>query len=60
MAEKTYSIYMIGRGAVCPTCSGMLLIQGQENVLRCVDCRTRYFIKRIGRTEREFICEESA
>ena len=60
MAEKTYSIYMIGRGAVCPTCSGMLLVHVQENILRCVDCGTGYVIKRIGRTEREFVCAKSA
>ena len=37
MADKEYSVYMIGRKAICPMCSGMAVMHGCEELIRCID-----------------------
>lgn len=60
MHDETYSVYMIGRSAVCPTCSGMALLHGEQETIRCIDCGDTFKIKGVGQTDREIICEKSA
>lgn len=56
MAGKEYSVYMLGSNTICPICSGMAVMQRQEEIIKCVDCREKFSIKGIGHTERELIC----
>lgn len=55
MHSETYSIYMIGRRAVCPICSGMALLQLEEQMINCIDCGKKFVIKQLGHTDREII-----
>ena len=57
MDKRYYSVYMIGRSAVCPICSGMALLQ--EGRITCIDCSKRLNVKRAGRTDREIICTKA-
>lgn len=58
MADKEHSVYMIGRKAICPMCSGMAVMHGCEELIRCIDCGERFRIKGMGQTEREMICSQ--
>lgn len=58
MREEQYYIYMIGRRAVCPNCSGMAVLQAQAENIRCIDCGNAFKIKGVGQTEREIICTQ--
>lgn len=56
MNEQTYSIYLIGKRAVCPACSGMALLQTEQDNIRCIDCGDIFNIAGAGITDRELIC----
>lgn len=57
MDEREYSVHMTGRSAVCPTCSGMALLQ--EERITCIDCGKRFNVKGTGRTDGEIICTKA-
>lgn len=58
MNKQTYNIYVIGRRAVCPTCSGMALLQEELNNIRCIDCGDAFKIEGAGMTDREIVCTQ--
>lgn len=60
MSEVLYSVYMIGRSAVCPTCSGMAVLQGGLERIKCIAYGETFRIKGTGQTDREIICTKSA
>ena len=60
MSEILHSVYMIGRNAVCPACSGMAILEGELERIKCIDCGETFKIKGIGQTDREVICTKSA
>lgn len=53
MAE-VHTIFLIGRQAVCPACSGMITQYG-EMQFRCVDCHERYEAVEPGTSDSEMI-----
>ena len=59
MADTEHSVYLIGGKTICPVCSGMAVIHGCEERIRCVDCGGRFRIKGVGQTEREIICTQA-
>jgi DNA-directed RNA polymerase subunit RPC12/RpoP len=48
---------MIGKSAVCPSCSGMALLDIEQERIRCIDCGDTFRITGIGQTDREIVCE---
>lgn len=58
--EKEYIIHMTDRRAVCPECSGIVLLQEELGGLWCVDCREVFKIREIGKTDKQVICIKSA
>lgn len=58
--EKKYIIYMTDRKAVCPSCSGIALLQEDFGRLWCIDCHSVFKIESEGNTDKEVICVKSA
>lgn len=56
MEKQTYTIYMIGKRAVCPNCSGMVIVQEDSEIIKCIDCKSIFKVKGGGQTERELVC----
>ena len=50
--EDTYMLMLLGRKAICPTCSGVLQMMGEE-FMRCIDCHDKFEITGVGRVEGE-------
>jgi hypothetical protein len=48
---------MIGKSTVCPSCSGMALLDIEQERIRCIDCGDTFRITGIGQTDREIVCE---
>ena len=59
MADTEHSVYLIGSKTICPVCSGMAVIHGCEELIRCIDCGEKFRIKGMGQTEREIICTQA-
>lgn len=58
MAGVKHIVYLIGSKTICPVCSGMAVIRGYEEQIRCIDCGEAFRIKGIGQTEREIVCTQ--
>ncbi len=55
-----YTLYMTGRQAVCPVCSGMVLLREELNHLWCIDCTSVFEIEDVGKSDKEVLCIKSA
>lgn len=53
MAE-VHTIFLFGRQAVCPACSGMITKDGEVE-FRCVDCNERYEAIEPGASDSELV-----
>ena len=53
---EIHSLYLIGRNAVCPVCSGLVMTTG-EGRFRCNDCTTRYKVCDNGLVDKEIYVE---
>lgn len=58
--EKRYIIYMTDRKDVCPSCSGIALLQEDFGGLWCIDCHEVFKIQGEGNTDKEVICVKFA
>lgn len=54
------NIYLLGRKAICPACSGLAQLSTEEGIVVCIDCKSRYDVVEVGMTEKELICEKTA
>lgn len=52
---EVHTIFLFGRQAVCPACSGLIIGNGPER-FECIDCRKMYEVVRPGQTDREIVC----
>lgn len=46
-----HSIYLIGRHAICPACSGLIHMIGAGNIFQCNDCSMMYEVAGYGPTD---------
>ena len=58
MTKERYNIYLFGRKAVCPVCSGMLAAIGKNLHYTCIDCHSSFQIVDGGLTDNEVVCEK--
>lgn len=54
------TIYLTDRRAVCPACSGIALLHEAVGKIQCMDCKSTYQIKDLGRTDKELVCIRTA
>lgn len=54
---RRYNIYLFDRKAVCPKCSGMLTVIGEDIRYRCIDCKEIFKIVGTGQTDSEVVSE---
>lgn len=54
------NVFIFGRKAICPVCSGLAQLNIERENIRCNDCGEMFKIKSEGMTEKELICEKSA
>lgn len=52
--EELHTIFLLGRQAVCPACSG-LITKDRETEFRCVDCNERYEVIEQGTSDNELV-----
>lgn len=57
MAKRQYEIYLFGRKAICPECSG-LLTSAEEMKYHCIDCLSNFSVIDMGRSDDKAICEK--
>lgn len=50
---EMYSVYLLGRNAVCPVCSGLLIQMGEAGYYRCNDCESRFKIAEMGLSDKD-------
>lgn len=54
-----FVIYLHGKGAICPQCSGLLVQSTERFGFRCIDCHMELeIVSTDTKSERELICEE--
>lgn len=48
-------IYMLGNNAICPSCSGTLIVPpGCIGSMQCINCHSVFEIVGLGRADREY------
>lgn len=52
-----YNIYLFGRKAVCPKCSGMLADFGGGIQYCCIDCNGIFEVVSTGQIDNEVVCK---
>lgn len=54
--NKNCEIYLFGRKAICPECSGLLTSIGDMKYY-CIDCHTTFNVIDTGRNDSKVVCE---
>ena len=54
---ERYSVYLLGKNAVCPLCSGLIIQTSESGYYRCNDCEARFKVVQMGISEREIEVE---
>lgn len=54
MSDKKHMVMLLGRKAICPECSGVLSMVGEDR-MRCIDCKEWFDILEPGRMEGEIL-----